>query len=79
MAEFNASRTVISCGLPSVEALRVLEGIKAVRAAGFVVRREELAMGDNDDDDEVAFSSKREGCLAAAVVETDRRPERLAT
>lgn len=71
MAEFNASRTVISWGLPSVEALRELEGMKAVRAAGLVVRREELATGE-------AFSSNREGCLAVAAEENDRRPDRLA-
>lgn len=49
-----------------MEALRA----KAERAAGLVVRRDELATGD--------FSSRREGCLAAAEVESERRPERLA-
>lgn len=49
-----------------MEALRE----KAERVEGLVVRRDELAMG--------VFWRRREGCLAAEVVEMDRRPDRLA-
>ena len=74
MAELRASRTVISWGLPSVLALRLAEGMKAVRAAGLVVSLDELELATG------AFCWRSlEGILRAAEVERPRRAEERAT